>query len=130
MDDLTPRGKRRVYRVLCYLAHADGEVDPAERETLEGLRVRLRIGAEEAAALEAEAAAGKKIQLKTTEAEAEVAVEALAEVMLADGVLHPAEAKRIKRVARAVGVKEKALARLIKQAMIARNQALTGSDED
>lgn len=130
MDDLTPRGKRRVFRVICYLAHADGEVDPAERETVEALRVRLRIGKDEAAALEAEAADGKKIQLKTTEAEAEAAVECLAEVMLADGVLHPAEAKRIKRVAKAVGVGEKALAKVIKRAMVARNQAMTASDED
>ena len=123
MDELTPRGRRRVFRVLCYLAHADGEVDAAERATLEALRVRLRIGKEEAATLEDEAASGQQIQLRSSEAEAEAAVEALAEVMLADGVLHPAEAKRIKRVAAAVGVSEKDLARSLKRALVARNQA-------
>lgn len=122
VERLSDRGRRRVFRVVCYLAYADDELDLRERGVLEDVRARLDLDASEASALEEEARAGKGIQLKADPEEAEVAIEALAEVFVADGVLHPDEARRLNRVAKSLSVSDKRLATVVRRAIRARNQ--------
>ncbi len=111
-----------MYRVLCYLAHADGEMSGEERALLEQVRAELDLDAAEAGALEAEAQRGERLQLKDDDVEGEIALRTLAKVMLADGVLHPEEGSRLKRIAKAVGVSDKRLAKVLHRAMVRRNQ--------
>jgi len=121
-EALTPAGRRRVYRVVCYLAEADDELNLREEHLLDKLRRKLELSTEEAEALAEEARRGEKLAVKTTSIEARSAVHYLAILMVADGVLHPAEAKRLKRIAAAVGVSEKELAGTLQKAMQRQNR--------
>lgn len=118
MDRLSPAARRRVYRVVCYLAYADDELGLAERDLLDGLREKLELDPADADALEAEGQAGESILLDAESEEGILAVKALTEVMVADGVLHPAEALRLKRIAARVGVSEEKLAKLLKASLL------------
>lgn len=117
LEALSERGRRRVFRVLCYLAHADDDLDPREGALLDDLRRQLGIDPDEAGALEDQARRGERLQLKPDDPETDLALRALADVMLADGVLHPKEAARLKRIAGAVGVSDARLAKLLRDAM-------------
>ena len=129
LEDLTPRGRRRVYRLLGFMAHADDELAQEERDYLDAVAARLEIGPEEAAELEGEGQRKEGLKVKDDPEEAELAVRLLGELMLADGVLHPEEAKRLRALAKKVGVKSEAVQRSLRQAMIRHNQR-TSRDQD
>lgn len=128
MDELSARGRERVYRVLSYLAQADAELARREERLLDVYRRKLELSAADAARLDAEAARGEKLQLKGDSEEAEVALRGLARLMVADGVLHPAEAERLRRIAAALMVSDRVLARAVQEAMIRQNQRRSKSD--
>jgi uncharacterized tellurite resistance protein B-like protein len=106
------------------MAHADGEIGAAEREHLDELRGRLCIAPIEADGLEAEAEAGQGLQLDVESREGKIAVQALVRCMLVDGVLHPSETERLKRISTKVGIPEAKLSRWMKAALIERTQTL------
>jgi uncharacterized membrane protein YebE (DUF533 family) len=102
--EITPAGRRRVYRLLCHLAHADGVVDAKEREALEAKRQELLLDCAEADALEAEAREGVKLDLSKNPAEQRVLLEAMIEVVAADGSLDHQEQRRVMEIAQLAGV--------------------------
>lgn len=108
-------GLRRVYRVLCRLAHCDGDVHPRERTLLETFCRRHRIPAIEAAALEAESAASERLRVGRKPAERELLIHTMLDLVAADGVLDPAEQTRLLRIARAVELPESELAARIEE---------------
>ncbi len=102
--EITPAGRRRVYRILCHLAHCDGEVDPRERQSLEAQRQELLLDRAEADALEAEGKAGEKLDLSKNPAEQKLLLEAMIEVVAADGCLGHAEQRRVMEIAQLAGI--------------------------
>lgn len=108
-------GLRRVYRVLCRLAHCDGEVHPRERMVLEVFARRFKIGRNEASLLEAEANESERLRVGRKPAERELLVQQMMHLVMADRVLHPEEEKRLFRLARAVELPDDAMRRLIDQ---------------
>lgn len=94
----TPNGVRRILRVLWNLAACDGSIAPGEVKLLEDFRVRYGISRAEASALEAEGRAGRALQVARSQAERELLVSELIEVAAIDGVLSPAERRRILRL--------------------------------
>ena len=128
MAMITKRGRRRVYRLVCYLAHSDEHLDLRERGVLESLRKRLKLTEEAAEELEEEAKSGKGLRLKDHGDEAEAALVALSEVFIADGVLHPEEAKRLSAIASSVGFSAKQTAKVLQGVMIKQNQRRTAEE--
>lgn len=110
-------GLRRIYRVLCRLAHCDGHVDPRERKALETFCRRHRIAPAEAEALEVEAAESERLRVGRKPAERELLIETMLHVVAADGVLDPAEQSRLARIARAVELPEAQLAARVAERM-------------
>lgn len=108
-------GLRRVYRILCRLAHCDGEVDPRERTSLETFCRRFKISQAEASALEAEARENERLRIGRKPAERALLIDTMLGVVSADRTLHPAEERRLLKLARAVELPEEALRRLIEQ---------------
>lgn len=102
--EVTPAGRRRVYRILCHLAHCDGEVDPREREALEAKRQELLLERAEADALEAEGKAGARLDLSKNPAEQKLLLDAMLEVVAADGCLGHAEQRRVMEIAQLAGI--------------------------
>jgi uncharacterized tellurite resistance protein B-like protein len=102
--EVTPAGRRRVYRILCHLAHCDGAVDPKEREALEAQREQLLLDREEAEALEAEGQRAEKLDLSKNPAEQRLLLDAMIEVVAADGSLQHEEQRRIMEIAQLAGI--------------------------
>ncbi|MGE0706566.1 MAG: TerB family tellurite resistance protein [Planctomycetota bacterium] len=96
----TPRGLRRIYRLLWNLAACDGEIARGEVTLLEGFRVRHGISREEARDLAEEGRAGKNLEVGKDETEREMLVSELIELAAADGVLSPPERRRILKLGR------------------------------
>ncbi|MCO5170734.1 MAG: TerB family tellurite resistance protein [Planctomycetes bacterium] len=107
--EVTPAGRRRIYRILCHLAHCDGEVDPREREALEAQRQQLLLDQAEAAALEAEGARGEKLDLSKNPAEQRLLLDAMLEVVAADGCLDHNEQRRVMEIAQLAGIPRQAV---------------------
>ncbi|MGE0709657.1 MAG: hypothetical protein AB7N76_24085 [Planctomycetota bacterium] len=99
MEQVSPNGLRRVYRLLANMAGCDGAVDPAERAMLNGVAERFRLSAAEVATLEEEGFAGRGLRVGERPAERELLIAQLIEMALADGELDPAEIKRLRAFA-------------------------------
>lgn len=122
MSKLSERGRRRVYRVLVYVAQADGEIHPREREFLDAAREELEIPEEELAALEEQVRRGEGLEIGSEVHEGNVALKKLSQLVIADGVLHPDEARRLKRISKILGANTQRLAKIVKRSMIEKNQ--------
>lgn len=126
MAKLSERGRQRVYRVLVHVALADGEIHPNEREILDFAKDELKLGDEQVKTLEEEAARGEGLHLDSGEDDGKVTLEGrfalkfLAHLVVADGVLHPKEAKRLNRISKSLGVSQKQLAKLLRKSMVER----------
>ncbi len=130
MSKLTERGRRRVYRVLVYVAQADGEIHPKEREFLDAVRDELGIPEEEIAGLEDEASRGEGLEIGSAPHEGNVALKKLSQLVFADGVFHPEEGRRMKRISKVLGANTQRLAKIVKRSMIERNQAAQRAEEE
>lgn len=104
VGEVTPAGRRRIYRILCHLAHCDGAVDPRERECLEGKRRELLISEDEAKALEAEGASGEKLDISKNPAEHKTLLDDMIDIVAADGCLGHEEQKRVLEIAVMAGI--------------------------
>jgi DnaJ-domain-containing protein 1 len=122
MTILSDLGRRRVYRVLVHVSLADGDLHPAERKVLESSRKKLGLTEAQAKVLEEEALEGQGLQLDAESNEGKVALKLLSQLVVADGVLHPDEARRLNRISEALGVSTQQLARILRSSMIKRNQ--------
>lgn len=107
-------GLRRVYRLLCHVAHCDQELHPTERALLERYRQRFGIGETEAALLEDEGKR-KEIRLGRSEHEQHMLMWAMIDVAAADGRLERSEHKRLLKVAAATGLPQAELVALIRR---------------
>lgn len=91
----TPRGLRRIYRLLWNLAACDGEIAHGELSLLEAFRIRHGISREEARRLGAEGRDGKRLEVGKDPAERAMLIGELVELAAADGELSPPERRRI-----------------------------------
>ena len=91
----TPRGLRRIYRLLWNLAACDGEIARGEVSLLEAFRIRHGISREEARRLGAEGRDGKRLEVGKDPAERAMLIGELVELAAADGELSPPERRRI-----------------------------------
>ncbi|MCO5168424.1 MAG: hypothetical protein M9894_18955 [Planctomycetes bacterium] len=107
-------GLRRVYRILCHIAHCDQVLHPSERELLERYRARFGIPAPEAAALEEEGKR-KQIRLGRDAHEQRMLMWAMIDVAAVDGRLERSEHKRLMKVAGAIGLPQAELVALIRR---------------
>ncbi len=111
---ITDGGRRRIYRILCHLAHTDGKVQPREREVVEAQRVLLGLSPAEALHLEAQGRAGQELQVGSGIAEQAHLLGAMIEVVAAHGrVLDQLEQRRLTEVALACGCPRATLAELL-----------------
>jgi uncharacterized tellurite resistance protein B-like protein len=106
---LTPAGARRVYRILLYLHHDRGETDPTERAALEAFRQQHGLSDEEASQLEAEHGDTARLVLPG-EADRPALIEAMIQLVAADGCLEHDEQVRLQRVANVLGLPKQELA--------------------
>lgn len=107
--EVTPAGRRRIYRILCHLARCDGAVDPREREALEAQRQQLLLDRAEADELEAEAVRGDKLDLSKNPAEQRLLLEAMIAVVAADGCLDHEEQRRVLEISQLAGIPRQAV---------------------
>lgn len=107
-------GLRRIYRLLCHVAHCDHELHPAERALLERYRRRFGIDEDEAALLEEEGKR-KQIRLGRHTHEQHMLMWAMIDVAAADGRLDRSEHKRLLKVAGATGLPQAELVALIRR---------------
>lgn len=107
-------GLRRVYRLLCHVAHCDHELHPKERSLLERYRARFGIGETEASLLEEEGKR-KEIRLGKHSTEQHLLLCAMIDVAAADGRLEPREHKRLVKVAGAMGLPQAELVAMIRR---------------
>lgn len=121
---VSKHGFRRVYRMLCFLAWCDEELAPEEREVLERYRERFGLTDVEAAMLEAEGKRRTALDLGERDAELRLLVDGLIETAIADGVLALDEQARLLKLAKALGLEEKALVRRLGQRVKERGIAL------
>lgn len=104
VGEVTPAGRRRIYRILCHLAHCDGAVDARERECLEEKRRELLITEDEARALEAEGLTGEKLDISKNPAEHKTLLDDMIDIVAADGCLGHEEQKRVLEIAVLAGI--------------------------
>lgn len=123
---IDPEGSRRIYRILCRVAHADGDVHATERELLERYRARLSIGPEEGAALEREGVAGERLHIGQGALERELMLAAVLEVVSADGTIADGEVKQVVDLGRALRLPRA----MIDEAIAQRRAALTEKSEE
>ncbi|MGE0710680.1 MAG: hypothetical protein AB7N76_11815 [Planctomycetota bacterium] len=101
---VSKEGMRRVYRMVCFMAWCDEELDDAEREVLDRLRGELGLSEVEAATLETEGREVDGLELGEDEAELKVLVDSLIDVAVADGKLVLEEQARLHRLAKMIKV--------------------------
>lgn len=118
--DVSSNGRQRIYRLLWHMAARDGDVSAEERTVLEEYRGTLDIDEESAARLEAEGIEGDSLRLGKRKHERRMAFEAVAHVMVADGVLHPDEAAWVNKLASAMQISPKAAAQALQRALRSR----------
>lgn len=104
VEDVSPNGRSRIYRLLANLAACDGQVDPQERALLNGLAERLGLGATQVAILEEEGFAGRGLTVGRNPVERELLMLLLIEMSFADGVLDREEKRRLKAFADKIGI--------------------------
>ena len=104
MPELTTGGRRRIYRILCYLAQCDGAVDPRERDTIERYRHSYALDSKEALMLESEAMAKTGLALGSSELEQRALVTAMIDIVTADGVFALPERERLGRILKKLGI--------------------------
>ena len=114
---ISSNGARRIYRVLCLVAACDGSVDPSEREILEDFVARFGIEPAEAALLEAEGAAAKRLSVGKNPLERELMFQLMVDVAAADGELHKNEQKRLVTFADTLGISRAELRRRLSERM-------------
>ncbi len=111
--DVSPNGRRRIFRLLCHVAHCDRLVPPAERDVLERWRDALAITPNEGERLEQEGARNEAIRIGRRPEEQRLLLEGIIEVAAADGRLDRSEQRRLVAVAGAMGLSQaQLLARL------------------
>jgi tellurite resistance protein len=108
---ISSNGARRIFRVLCLVAACDGSVDPSEREILDDFVLRFGIRPEEAALLEAEGSAAKRLSVGKNPLERELMFQLMVDVAAADGALHKNEEKRLVTFADTLGISRAELRR-------------------
>lgn len=113
-ERVSASGLRRVYRLLCHIAHCDHELHPKERALLERYRTRFAIGEAEAATLEGEGKR-KEIRMGRHPHEQHMLMWAMVDVAAADGRLERQEHKRLLKVAGAMGLPQAELVALIRR---------------
>ena len=132
-DTVSKHGKKRVYRLLCFMAWCDDELADAERKVLESYRERCELSEVEAAMLEGEGKNGVALDLGDRPAELRMLVDGLIDVAVADEVLVLDEQARLLRLAKELGLPEKQLVRHMRKRVKARGVPLTierWDDED
>lgn len=123
---LDPEGAERVYRILCRMAHADGDLDPGERVVLERYRVRLELGSARAAALEREAIAGARLAIGPGTLERSLMLAGVLDVLAADGAVEEREEHQLFELGRALELPRE----LIEDAIRRRCAALIEAEGD
>jgi len=113
--DVSDNGLRRIYGILCRLARCDGQVDRSERDVLEAYRIRYGLDRTEAADVEVSGGGRKTVSLGRAAAERDALLEAVIEVVVADGIFDPEEQKRVARLARGMGLPEAELMRRVSE---------------
>lgn len=113
-ERVSASGVRRVYRLLCHIAHCDHELHPRERALLDRYRQRFGLSLAEAASLEEE---GKRreIRMGRHQHEQHMLMSAMVDVAAADGRLERSEHKRLLKVAGAIGLQQAELVALIRR---------------
>lgn len=91
-------GARRVYALLCAMAHVDGPVVPAQRQELDDSMEFLSLSPFAARVLEQEARRSGTLRLGIRPAELELLMGALIDMAAADGKLTPGERRLLERV--------------------------------
>ncbi|MCO5167447.1 MAG: TerB family tellurite resistance protein [Planctomycetes bacterium] len=97
---LTFDGARRVYALLCAMAHVDGPVAPAQRQELDDAMEFLSLSPFAARVLEQEARRSGTLRLGIRPAELELLMGALIDMAAADGRMTPGERRLLERVNR------------------------------
>ena len=97
-EQVGPEGLRRIYRVLCNLAHCDGDVADREREVLERYRSRFGLTPDEAQALEAGALDPKSLDVRDEPTERDLLIEGMIDVVAADRQLDKSEQARLEEL--------------------------------
>ncbi|MGE0712364.1 MAG: hypothetical protein AB7N76_01550 [Planctomycetota bacterium] len=98
LEEVSPEGRARVYRMLCTFAWCDGSVAPQEREVLKGYAQRMGLEAD-AERLEAEGKQGVRLHLGDKGPELVLLVDAVLDVCIADRALVGPEQARLRRLA-------------------------------
>jgi len=127
---LSSKAKRRIYRVLCYITHCDGDVDPREREVLAAYQARFGLSDAEARALESEGADVKQLRLGGKSLEIAELIKGMVEVVAADGMFALDEEKKLLKLAHALGVPEGMILQRVDEALRALGAKRPGGSED
>lgn len=112
-EGVTPKGLRRVYRVLSWFAQGDAFVDPREARLLAEVQREFGISEEEAIHLGHEASGAGQIRLGRRAAERDLLVRRLVQMVAVDGIFDPAEQHRLSLLAPRIGIDSVAAIRLI-----------------
>ena len=113
IEGVSHNGVRRIYRVLCHLAHCDGEVASQERGYLDDFRRRFQIVDAEGTVLEAEGAAGQSLGVGRRPEERQLMIDTMIDVTMIDGVLSTEEQERLAKFAVTFGLDKETLAKKI-----------------
>jgi tellurite resistance protein len=113
--ELSETAIERIYRMLVRLAYCDDSIDPCERDVLDAFQIKYGLDPDRGAQLERESATSDKHRIGRELGEQNLLLRAMVEVAVADGVLDPAEVKRLRMVARAMGVSEHKLMQLVQE---------------
>lgn len=113
MNGLSPNGARRVYRLLCHVAAANGEVGPEELTVLSDFRKTNSIPEAEARELERQGRRAEGLRLSQRQDEQAALIEAMIDLMVADGEFDDFERLELLRLAERFGLhREKLEARI------------------
>ncbi|MGE0711024.1 MAG: TerB family tellurite resistance protein [Planctomycetota bacterium] len=127
IEGVSHNGVRRIYRVLCHLAHCDGEVASQERGYLDDYRRRFEIADVEGTALEAEGAAGQSLGVGRRPEERQLMIDSMIDITMIDGVLSTAEQERLAKFAITFGLDKETLAKRIVERIKSTGRKLKGS---
>ena len=96
MSELSPNGRRRVYRILLKVAWADEILEPAELTALDRLRAELGLSPEEAREVAGEPG-DTPLKIGKSAAEHAFLARGMVEVAAADGELQSAEERILRK---------------------------------
>ncbi len=91
-------GTRRVYGLLCAMAHVDGRVAPAQRRELDEFQEYLGLSSFAARVLEDEACRSRSLRLGLRQVELDLLMAALIDMAAADGRISAKEERLLERV--------------------------------